>query len=122
MFENITSDRQTTLQEMYLVYEALEQLWKIMSFDNYGTSRLVDFWRFCAVAKTSAGSSVTYSTSVTSSETSVTLSPSEPSITLSPAEPSVTLSPSEPSVSLLSSGKSVATSSVWLAHMLKQPQ
>ena len=134
---------QTVIQnantEMDLVYEALEQLWEILAFETNGTtSRLMDFFRFCAVAKTSAGLSVPYSTSTSSTEPSVnlslaehsvTFSPSEPpvsflssepsvtlllsetSITLSPSEPSVTLSPSEPSVTLLPSEPSVTLSS-----------
>ena len=57
--------------EMDLVYEALDKLWHIMEFENDGTSRLVDFLRFCTVAKTSVGTSVTYSTSVASTKPSV---------------------------------------------------
>ena len=63
---------------MDLVYEALEQLWKIMAFENNGTtSRLVDFLCFAQLLqKPSAGLSVTYSTSTTSIESFITLSPS----------------------------------------------
>ena len=45
-----------------LVYDALEQLWKIMAFENNGTtSRLVEFFRFCG--------GVSISTSLISSAT-----------------------------------------------------
>ena len=67
--------------DMDLVYEALEQLREIMVFENNGTtSRLVDFFRFCRVTKTSASSSVTYSASTPSTEPSVTLSSSGKSV------------------------------------------
>ena len=54
-----------------MVYEALEQLWKIMAFQNNGTtSQLVDFLMFCASAK----SSVTLSPSGTLSSSVISIS------------------------------------------------
>ena len=45
---------------MDLVYEALEQPWKTMAFENNGTiSRLMDFLWFCKGATTSTTQSVT---------------------------------------------------------------
>ena len=64
LIRNIASDIQTTIQnvntEMDLVYEALEQPWKSMAFENNGTiSRLMDFLWFCKGATTSTTQSVT---------------------------------------------------------------
>ena len=42
-----------------LVYEALEQLRKIMAFDNNGTtSRLVEYFKFCAGVEKSSASPI----------------------------------------------------------------
>ena len=98
-----------------------------MEFENDGTSRLVDFLRFCTVAKTSPGSSVTYSTPAVSTEPSAILSPSEPSVSLVPSEPPVslvlsksyvTLSSSKPYISLVPSEPSVSLSSSELSVSL----
>ena len=52
----ITKDVDTDVD---LAYEALEQFWKIMALGNNGTtSRMVDFFRFCAGVTPDAEQSV----------------------------------------------------------------
>ena len=53
----ITKDVDTDVD---LAYEALEQFWKIMALRNNGTtSRMVDFFRFCADAEQSVETNTT---------------------------------------------------------------
>ena len=61
--EEITKDVDTDVD---LAYKALEQLWKIMAFNNNGTtSRLLDFFKFCASVEPSASNKAYVSLSPT---------------------------------------------------------
>ena len=64
LIEEFISDKQALIEDVNtgvdLVYEALKQLWKLMAFENNGTtSRMEEFFRFCTEAISPVESSVT---------------------------------------------------------------
>ena len=74
LIEEFTADKRALIEDVNvavdLAYEALEQLWKIISFKNNGTtSALMEFFRFCSGTTSPVESSVTVIPFASSSST-----------------------------------------------------
>ena len=74
LIDGFISDKVADIKEeihtdVELACETLEQLWKIMAFENNGTtSRLVDLFRLCASVETSAEHKISVSTFTTEAQ------------------------------------------------------